>query len=539
MKTLLRFLCCATLGLLVLPAGLGSRQAAAGDEGFRSIFDGKTLEGWDGNPKFWRVEDGTITGETTKESPTKGNTFLIWRGGKPADFELKAEFKLYNHNSGIQFRSWEPSEKDKWRVFGYQSDMDGSNTFSGILYGEGYRGILCMRGQKVVIGTDHKPKVIETFGDHKALASVVKKSDWNEYDIVARGNHMFHKINGQLMMDVTDEDTVARKDGIIAFQLHAGPPMKVQFRNIRIKEFTKRDNPMKGEAKKKIVLIAGRQSHSYASHEHNAGCLLLGKLLNENVPGVEAVVYKNGWPADPKALEGAASIVIFADGGGGHPAMKHLEELGKLMQKGVGLVCLHYGVEITKGEPGDLLKSWLGGYYETFWSVNPHWKGVFKQFPNHPTANGVKPFSMEDEWYYHMRFVDDMKGVTPILTAIPPDSTRRKGNDAHGANPHVFARKGMPEHVAWAYQRADGGRGFGFTGGHWHWSWACDSFRKVVLNGIVWTAGVDVPPDGVPSKTPTFEELEANQDKPQPEGFDKAKVLKLMEEWKAEAAAAK
>ena len=543
MKTLARFLCCAILGLLVLPVGLGPRQAAAADdEGFRSIFDGKTLEGWDGNPKLWRVEDGLITGETTKENPTKGNTFLIWRGGKPADFELKAEFRMPNPgfaNSGIQIRSWEPSEKDKWRVFGYQPDMDSGNTYTGICYGEGFRGILAMRGQKVVIGTDHKPKVVETFGDHKALASVVKKADWNEYDIIARGNKITQKINGQLMCELTDEDTLARKDGIIALQMHAGPPMKVQFRNIRIKEFTKRDNPMKGEAKKKIVLIAGRPSHGYGSHEHNAGCLLLAKWLNENVPGVEAVVYKSGWPTDPKALDGAASIVIFSDGGGGHPAMKHMEEVDKLMKKGVGFACIHYAVEIPKGEPGDLLKSWLGGYYETFWSVNPHWKGVFKQFPNHPVANGVKPFSMDDEWYYHMRFVDDMKGVTPILTAIPPDSTRRKGNDAHGANPHVYARMGMPEHVGWAYQRPDGGRGFGFTGGHWHWSWACDSFRKVVLNGIVWTAGIDVPKDGVQSKTPTFEELEANQDEPQPERFDKAKVLKLMEEWKAEAAAAK
>jgi hypothetical protein len=122
-----------------------------------------------------------------------------------------------------------------------------------------------------------------------------------------------------------------------------------------------------------------------------------------------------------------------------------------------------------------------------------------------------------------------MKGVTPILTAVPPDSTRRSGNDAHGANPAVFARKGMPEHVAWACERPDGGRGFGFTGGHSHWSWGCDSFRTVVLNGIVWTAGIEVPKAGVPSKTPTYAELEANQDKPQPKNFDKAKVQKMLE----------
>ena len=297
-KTLVRFLCCAMIGLVVLSVGFAPRQAAAADEGFRSIFDGKTLDGWDGNPKFWRVEDGCIIGQTTKEEPTKGNTFCIWRGGKPADFELKAEFKLDNHNSGIQFRSWEPG--DKWRVCGYQSDMDGSNTYTGILYGEGYRGILCMRGQKVVIGTDHKPKVVGTIGDSKQLAAFIKKGDWNEYHIVAKGNHMFHTINGQMMMDVTDEDTVARKDGIIAFQLHAGPPMKVQFRNIRIKEATKRDNPMKGEAKKKIVLIAGKPSHGYGSHEHNAAACCWPRRSTRTCPASRRSSSRMAGPPIPR-----------------------------------------------------------------------------------------------------------------------------------------------------------------------------------------------------------------------------------------------
>jgi hypothetical protein len=118
--------------------------------------------------------------------------------------------------------------------------------------------------------------------------------------------------------------------------------------------------------------------------------------------------------------------------------------------------------------------------------------------------------------------------VTPILTTVPPDETHRSGNDAHGANPTVFARKGMPEHLAWACQRPDGGRGFGFTGGHFHWNWGCDSFRTAVLNGIVWTAGLEVPAGGVPSKTPTYEELLENQDKPQPANFNAAEVKKML-----------
>ena len=537
MRCFTRFAFLALAGLLVLPLLGAGAAPAADDEGFKPIFDGKTRAGWDGDPKLWRVEDGAITGETTKENSIKSNTFLVWRDGKPADFELKVEFKMRNGNSGIQIRSWE-DPKNKWRVYGYQPDIDESNTFTGIIYGENFRGILSGRGEKVVIGADGKKKA-ERFAESKDLAAAVKKGDWNEFHIIAKGNHISQYINGKLMSELTDDDKVARKDGIIALQMHVGPPMKVQFKNIRLKEL-KRDNLMKADvAKKKIVLIAGGPSHGYFSHDHYAGCMLLAKCLNESGLPVETVVCK-GWPKEAGALEGAATIVIFSDGGGGHPAMPHRAELAKLMKKGVGLACIHYAVEIPKGEPGDQLKSWIGGYFETFWSVNPHWKGVFKEFPKHPVANGLKPFTMDDEWYYHMRFVDDMKGVTPILTAIPPDTTRRKGNDAHGANPHVFARKGMPEHVAWAYQRPDeGGRGFGFTGGHWHVSWTSESFRKVVLNGIVWTAGIEVPADGVQSKTPTLDELLLNPDEPQPKNFNKERILKQMEEFKKEAEAAK
>ena len=547
MKGLAKFACLSTLGLLVL---MPLAAAAAEDEVFRPIFDGKTLKGWDGNPKFWRVEDGCIVGETTAENPTPGNTFIIWRGGKPADFELKVDFRLRNHNSGVQFRSFEVPQ-EKWVVGGYQSDIEGTGQFSGILYEERARGILAGRGEKTVIGEDHKPKVVGQVGDPKELFSKIDLKGWNEYHIIAQGNHIIQKINGQTMVDVTDEDTKMRRaDGIVALQLHAGPPMKVEFRNIRLKELKKEGSGVRGQGsgrtpaserlaprpsslapKKKIVLIAGPPSHGYASHEHYAGCLLLAKCLNESGLPVEAVVYKNGWPKEPNALEGADAIVIFSDGGGGHPIMPHLEEVDKLMKKGVGLACLHYAVEVPKGRAGDLLKDWTGGYFETFWSVNPFWVADFKKLPEHPITRGVKPFKINDEWYYHMRFVDDMEGVTPILTDVPPDGTHEGRDDAHGGNPTVRARKGMPEHVAWARVRPDGGRGFGFTGGHYHWSWGNDGFRTVVLNAVVWIAKVEVPAGGVPSKTPTFEELQANQDKPAPKGFGPEQAKKLIEPW--------
>ena len=233
----------AGVALAAVLCASGGRTAAAADKpGFRSIFDGKTLDGWDGDPKFWRVEEGCIVGQTTADKPTKRNTFLIWRGGQPGDFEIKAEFCMPDPgfaNSGIQIRSWEGPEK--WRVSGYQPDMDGDNHYTGTCYGEGFRGCLANRGQKTVIGTDHKP-VVETFADGKELGKVIKLHDWNEYDIMAQGNHITEKVNGQLMCEVTDEDTMARKDGIIALQIHAGKPMKVQFRNIRIKEL-KSDKP--------------------------------------------------------------------------------------------------------------------------------------------------------------------------------------------------------------------------------------------------------------------------------------------------------
>lgn len=210
---------------------------AVDDDGFKPLFNGKNLDGWDGDPKFWRVEQGVIVGETTADNPAKMNSFLIWRGGQPANFELTVEFRMPNPgfgNSGIQIRSWEGPEK--WRVSGYQADMEASNEYMGICYGENFRGILALRGQKVVVGADHKPNVVEQFADAAELAKVVKPQDWNRYDILAQGNRIVQKINGRLMCEVTDEDSMARRDGVIALQIHVGPPMRAEFRNIEIKE---------------------------------------------------------------------------------------------------------------------------------------------------------------------------------------------------------------------------------------------------------------------------------------------------------------
>jgi type 1 glutamine amidotransferase len=271
-------------------------------------------------------------------------------------------------------------------------------------------------------------------------------------------------------------------------------------------------------AKKKIVLIPGKDSHGIGEHEHLGGCILLAKLLNENVSGVNAVVTEQGWPKDTTVLDDADAIVMYSDGGEGHMVIPHMAHIDRLMKKGVGLVNLHYAVEIPKGELGDYFLKWVGGYFETDWSVNPFWTAQYDSLPDHPITNGVKPFSARDEWYYHMRFTDD-KNLVPILTKLPPDSSLTRPDGPHENNAAV--RKAVledkePQTMAWAFTRADGGRGFGFTGAHVHMNWMNDDYRKLVLNAIVWAAHIDVPAAGVESKTPTEAELVALQKKKAP-----------------------
>lgn len=261
---------------------------------------------------------------------------------------------------------------------------------------------------------------------------------------------------------------------------------------------------------KKIVLVAGPPSHGPGEHEFRAGSLLLKKCL-DGVSSINAVVYTNGWPKETNAFDGADAIVLYMDGGPNHPALQddHLEQLAAAMKRGVGLGCIHYAVEVPTNHGNTEWLQWIGGYFETYWSVNPTWVGDFKTIPEHPVTRGVKPFTIKDEWYYHMRFQPDH--VTPLLSAVPPDSTREHPDDAHGGNQFVRERKGMSEDVAWVYERADGGRGFGFTGAHYHTNWANDDFRKLVLNAIVWIAKGDVPESGIQS-TVTPEELKQNLD---------------------------
>jgi hypothetical protein len=208
----------------------------------KALFNGKDLTGWEGNPDLWSVQDGVITGRTTVEKPTKGNTFLIWKDGEVADFEITFKYKMKPGdakgavNSGLQFRS-KIVDPANWVVAGYQADLEYGPKYSGILYEEKGRGILAQRGQKVTItqgAQPAKPKIEVTgeAGKSDEIQAAINKDDWNEYKVIVKGNHIQQFINGKATVDVTDETAEAAKKGILAFQLHAGPPMQIQFKDI-------------------------------------------------------------------------------------------------------------------------------------------------------------------------------------------------------------------------------------------------------------------------------------------------------------------
>lgn len=223
------------------PRGGGGRgpgiEALAFEDhtGFESIFDGKTLKGWDGDPDLWRVENETIIGESTAEKPLKINTFLVWRGGQPKDFELKLEYRINSTNSGVQYRSVELPEVGKWVMKGYQADIDFQNMYTGQLYEERGRGFLAMRGQMTRL-QEGKKQVIANLGGADDLKSLIKVNDWNQLHIIAKGNSLTHILNGRLMAGTIDDDAKNRAmGGLLGFQMHMGPPMKVEFRNIWLK----------------------------------------------------------------------------------------------------------------------------------------------------------------------------------------------------------------------------------------------------------------------------------------------------------------
>lgn len=230
--------------------GGGGAQALNMEDhtGFESIFDG-TMKNWDGDPTYWRAEGGSLVGESTAANPIKENTFVIWRGGEPADFELKLEFRMNSTNSGIQFRSQHVppggsgrgSVSGKWVLKGYQADIDFDNQFTGMIYEERGRAFLTRRAtprQAAYIAPDGSKKIIgnlETTPNE--LKALIKPGDWNHVHLIARGNTLVNIVNGHVMAMIVDDDAKNRAmKGLLGFQIHVGPPMKIAFRNIFLKK---------------------------------------------------------------------------------------------------------------------------------------------------------------------------------------------------------------------------------------------------------------------------------------------------------------
>lgn len=262
-------------------------------------------------------------------------------------------------------------------------------------------------------------------------------------------------------------------------------------------------------AKTKIVLIAGPVSHPSGQHEFNAGCIILARALNDQsgLP-VNVEVVHNGWPKDVSVFEGAKAVVIYSDGNDRHPTKGHEKELDAMVDDGMGIMCMHYAVEVPAGTRGKYFTKWIGGHYEAGFSCNPHWTAPLEPNGEHPIANGVPGFPANDEWYYNIRF-PEKKSALDVLTSVP---TRDRINRYIHWTPAGEKKLDKRQSLMWAIERKDGGRGVGFTGGHWHRNWAIDDFRTVVLNAMIWTAGLDVPEGGVASAPVTEAQLNENLD---------------------------
>jgi hypothetical protein len=240
------------LVLLITSSCKLSGQNLRDKEGFVKLFDGKTLKGWDGDPTYWRIENGNLVGEITPETLLKTNNFIIWKGGEPADFELKVDCRITaSGNSGINYRSVRLPDVP-YALKGYQADIDGKNRYTGQNYEERGRTTLAYRGQKTVVNGQDTPgplqasiksnawtktDVTSSLGTAEELQGKIKSEDWNEIHLVVKGNRLQHYVNGVLMSDVTDNDTENRKmSGLLGVQVHVGPPMKVEYRNMRLKK---------------------------------------------------------------------------------------------------------------------------------------------------------------------------------------------------------------------------------------------------------------------------------------------------------------
>jgi Trehalose utilisation len=262
---------------------------------------------------------------------------------------------------------------------------------------------------------------------------------------------------------------------------------------------------------RRLVIVAGKPSHPPGAHEFRAGARLLARCL-QDVPDLVVDVYEQGRLPAPTAGD-ISAIVVFADGGTGHPILEadRLDALRTLVRKGIGIGFMHYALEVPRAQGGADMSEWIGGFYEDGVSCNPIWAADVEPLPDHPITRGVTPFRSTDEWYIGLSFAPEST-VRPILVATPSDEVRAGPYVwPAGPYPHIVAASGRREPLMWAFERPDGGRGFGLTGGHFHANWAADAYRRAVLNALVWMTGAEVPPGGVASQV-TAADLERDLD---------------------------
>jgi type 1 glutamine amidotransferase len=490
---------------------LAVAPAIAGEEaGFKRIFNGRELKGWKApDMSYWSVEDEAITGRSTASHPCTANQCLVWQNGELDDFELKLSFRLTGSSEacgGLQFRSRALPDGN---VAGYLVDFQRGTDWRVRLYDEHRQNTLALRGRATAWNKQGLSREESLPVGADQPAADFKLDDWNAYHLFSQGGHLRLYVNDKLTAETRDSDLSQRNlSGLLALQLHRGSPTVAQFKNIRLKRLKLTDG------RKKIVMISGKPSHGPGEHEYNAGCALLKRCLDASGLPVLTALYRGGWPADPTAFDNADAILLYMNGGPKHPIMgrQRLAEIGALMKEGVGLVCAHFAVEVPAEKGGPAFEDWIGGYYENGYSTNPHWTAKAELDPAHPITRGVKPFELHDEWYFNMRFRPNHEGVVSILRATPSARTRLgETSFPKGPYPHIVADTGQSETLMWAIERKDGGRGVGFTGGHFHRNWGNDDVRKLMLNALLWSAKLEVPDGGVNS-TVSEEELKQNLD---------------------------
>ena len=464
-----------------LTACAASMAAAAAPAA--ELWNGKNLDGWtvvaDPNKDAsatWSVRDGVIACAGTPRGYLRTNQSyenyrlrLQWRWpGKPG-------------NGGVFVHG---STADKVWPHCYEAQLQAGN--AGEIRANG--------GAKFHADSKPEDRSISKVGESSEHAP----GEWNDYEIVARGDELSLYVNGVRQNTLS---SAALQAGWIGLQSEGAP---IELRAISIEPLP---------AERTVLLVAGPPSHGPGEHEHNAGVQLLARCLS-GVPRLKTRVALNGWPSDAAALDGVDAVVFLSDGGRRHPALgDHLAVLAPLMAHGTGLGLVHSATEPSKTEGGPEFLAWAGGFFEVNRSVNPLWEASVMVPSGHAVTRGVKPFRAKDEWYFHLRFPEGMKGVTPLLTAVPPLSTMERPDGPHEGNPAVREAVAAGDHqvLSWAFDRPDGGRGFGFTGGHFHHNWGHDDLRKVVLNAAVWLARLDVPAEGV-ACTVTEADLALNLD---------------------------